>query len=126
MSTRCAPAARMSWSRIWRMSKRCWKGWVWPPARADKPGRLRTSAFDQANISRARSLAGILGCKFHALPFAKKFENGASHRAAMEEVLDAALVADEAESLVDEKSCDCPGWHTRSPPFRPLEDISRG
>ena len=44
----------------------------------------------------------------------------------MEEVFDAALVADEAESLVDEEPCDCPGRHTRSPPFRPLEDIPRG
>jgi hypothetical protein len=44
----------------------------------------------------------------------------------MEEVLNSTFVADETESLVDEQSCDCPGWHTRSPPFRPLEDISRG
>ena len=36
----------------------------------------------------------------------------------MKEVLDAAFIADESESFVDEEACDCPGRHTRSPPFR--------
>jgi len=40
----------------------------------------------------------------------------------MEEVFDATLIADETEPFVDEKSCDGPARHTRSPPFAP-EDI---
>ncbi len=28
-----------------RMSKRCWRGWVWPPARADIPGRAAIVSF---------------------------------------------------------------------------------
>jgi hypothetical protein len=31
----------------------------------------------------------------------------------MEKVLDPAFVADEAETLVDQKPSDRPGWHTR-------------
>jgi hypothetical protein len=31
----------------------------------------------------------------------------------MEEMLDAALIAYETESLVDEQACDCPGCHGR-------------
>ena len=35
----------------------------------------------------------------------------------MEEVLDAALIANEPEALVDEQACDCPGRHSRVPPM---------
>jgi hypothetical protein len=41
----------------------------------------------------------------------------------MEEVLDAAFIADEPEALVNEEACDCAGRHTRSPPFRTPGDI---
>jgi hypothetical protein len=37
----------------------------------------------------------------------------------VEEMLDAALVADEPETFIDQEPCDCPGRHTRSPPFGP-------
>jgi hypothetical protein len=40
-------------------------------------------------------------------------------------MLDTALVANEPEAFVDEEACDCPGRHTRSPPFRTPRDIPR-
>ena len=79
-----------------------------------------TSARRQPSIRRTSPARGpfprFFGREFDALTFAQQLEHRAAHRAAMEEVLDAAFVADEPESLVDEESCDCPGWHTRSPP----------
>src|SRR5215471_1355722 len=89
-------------------------------------GERCSSVFDQANVARARTLARIFRGELDTLSFAEQLEDGTAHRAPMEEVFDAAFVADEPESLVDEEPGDCPGRHTRSPPFRPLEDISRG
>jgi hypothetical protein len=71
------------------------------------------SAFDQADFAGARAFAGFFDGELDALPLAKQLENRTSHRAAVEEVLDTALVADESESLVDQKASDRPGWHTR-------------
>ena len=95
------------------MSKRCWRDWVWPPARADTPGRQRSSAFDQPNISSARSLAGILGCKFHALSFPEQFEDGASYSAAMEEMLDTASSRIKPNPLSMSRRAIV-GWHTEA------------
>ena len=80
-------------------------------------GPVWRSAFDQANITRPRTLTGILGSEIHTLSFAQQFEDCAAYRTAVKEVFDAALIADEAEALVDEESCDGPARHTRSPPF---------
>jgi hypothetical protein len=71
------------------------------------------SAFDQADFAGARAFAGFFDGELDALPLAKQLENRTSHRAAVEEVLDTALVADESESLVDQKASDRPGRHTR-------------
>ncbi len=35
----------------------------------------------------------------------------------MKEVLDTALIANEAEALVDEQASDCAGRHSRVPPM---------
>src|SRR6185295_16623613 len=86
------------------------------PGRKVQETRSR-SAFDQADIARPRAFSGVLRRELDALSFAQQLEHRASHRAAVEEVLDAALVADEPESFVDEEPCDCAGWHTRSPPL---------
>jgi ABC-type enterochelin transport system substrate-binding protein len=65
-------------------------------------GRARNSAFDQSNVAGARTLGGIFGRELHALSFAKQFEDSAADGAAMEEMFDAALIADEPEPLVDQ------------------------
>jgi hypothetical protein len=55
----------------------------------------------------------ILRREFDSLTFPQKLEDGSTDRAAVEKVLDPTLVADETESLVDQESCNCPGWHKR-------------
>src|SRR5687768_12283103 len=67
--------------------------------------------LDQADIACSRSLGGFLRLKFHTLALSEQLEHSASYSAAMEEVLDTALIADESESLVDEEACDSPGGH---------------
>jgi hypothetical protein len=61
-------------------------------------------AFDQSNVAGARTLGRFLSLKLHALSFAQQFEHGAADCAAVEEMFDAALIADESESLVDEEA----------------------
>jgi hypothetical protein len=34
----------------------------------------------------------------------------------VKKVFDAAFIADEPEPLVDQEPCNCPGWHSRTPP----------
>lgn len=70
-------------------------------------------AFDEPNFPGSRPLGRFLGRELDALALAKQLEDGAAYRAAMEEVLDPSLVPDETEPLVDEKSRDRPGRHTR-------------
>ena len=76
-------------------------------------GASYESAFDQANFACAGAFGGIFGCELHTLTFAEQLEHGPAHGTSVEEVLDAALVADEPEALVDQKARDCPAWHTR-------------
>ena len=52
---------------------------------------------------------GFFRCEFNPLSLAKEFKDGAADRAAVEEMLDSALVADEPEAL----------------PFRTPRDIPR-
>src|SRR5207245_1379170 len=75
-------------------------------------------SFDQADVAGARALLRIFRRELDALSFSKKLEHRAPHGAAVEEVLDSTLVADVPETLIDQKACACPGWHSRSPPFR--------
>jgi len=81
-------------------------------------------AFDQADVARTWAFLRVFWGEFDTLAFAKQLEHRAPDGAAMEEVLDSAFVADEPEALVDEESCDCPGWHSRSPPVRNPQRIS--
>jgi hypothetical protein len=71
------------------------------------------STLDQADVARARALRRFFRLKFHALSFSQQFEYRPPHGAAVEKVLDAAFIAYEAETFVDEQACDCPGWHGR-------------
>lgn len=112
---------------------RCFARWgceVWWECRPEsRPGRFGVSAFDEADVARAWTLTGILRREFHSLSLAQQFEYGAADRTAVEEVLEPALVSNEAEALVDKESCDGPVRHNRSPPFEPREnpqDFSAG
>jgi hypothetical protein len=61
----------------------------------------RTLTFDQPNVSRARALLRVLRSEFDALTLAQQLEHGTADRAAVEEVFDPTLVADEPEPFVD-------------------------
>src|SRR5256885_2046273 len=75
--------------------------------------------LDQPHVTGARALLRFFRSEFDTLAFAQQLEHRPANRAAMEEVFDAAFVSNEAEPLVNEEACDCPGWHIRSPPFSP-------
>jgi hypothetical protein len=62
---------------------------------------LERSALYKPHITSAWPFLGILRRELHTLAFAQQFEHGSSHRAAVKEVLDSALVADEPETFVD-------------------------
>src|SRR2546427_2304186 len=81
--------------------------------------------LDQTDVARARTLLRLFDRKLDTLAFPQQLENSSAHRASMKKVLDSAFVADEPEPLVDEEPCDCPGRHTRNPPFRTPRDIPR-
>src|SRR5262249_15992889 len=70
----------------------------------------------QPDVAGSRAFLRFFRRELHALAFAQQLEHCAADRAAVEEVLDAAFVADESEALVNQQPCNCPGWHTRSPP----------
>jgi hypothetical protein len=76
------------------------------------PGQDRAtsvaSALDQANLPGARTLLGVLDVELDPLSFAEEFEHSAPDGTAVEEVLDSAFVANEAEALVDEQASDGP------------------
>ena len=57
--------------------------------------------FYETNVARAGTLLRILRSELDALAFAEQLEHGAANRAAMKEVLDPSLIADEAKTLVD-------------------------
>src|SRR5437762_3516453 len=81
--------------------------------------------LDQTNVARARTLLRLFDRELDALTFPQQLENSPAHSASMEKVLDSPFVADEPKSLVNEEPCDCPGRHTRNPPFRTPRDIPR-
>ena len=70
-------------------------------------------SLDQSNVSRAGSLRRFLGCELHSLSLSKQLEDRPSHSAAMEEVFDAALIAYESKTFIDEETCNSPGRHSR-------------
>ena len=79
------------------------------PVRRDGAAAL---CVEQSHVARARTLAGVLGVEFDALTFAKQLEHGATNGAAMEEVFNARLIANEAKTLVDEKASNSSRRHT--------------
>ena len=78
-----------------------------------------TLAVDQANIASARALLGFLRGEVDPLALTQELENGAAHRAAVKEVFDSALIADESKPFVNQQTRDRAGWHT-VPPVRGL------
>ncbi len=85
-------------------------GGAWNPALVLKRERL---AFDQAHVARSRSFGRFLDLELDSLAFAQELEDGAANRAAVEEVLDPALVANEPEPFVNQKASDSTRRHTR-------------
>jgi hypothetical protein len=69
--------------------------------------------LDQPDVARAWTLLRLLRSEFNALAFAEQLENGAADGAAMKEVLNSSLIADEPETFVDQEPCDCAGRHAR-------------
>jgi hypothetical protein len=57
--------------------------------------------FNQSNVSSARALLGFLDRELDALAFPKQLEHRASHRAAVEEMLQAGFIPYESKALVD-------------------------
>ena len=86
--------------------------WIDPAPQGPGDG-TRDLAFDETNITSARPLGGLLGRELYALPFAEQLEHRLADGAAVKEVLDAALIANEAEAFVDEQTSDCPGRQSR-------------
>src|SRR5262245_290575 len=81
----------------------------------DRPtNAIRFRCFDQSTCPGAWPFRRFLGRECDALSFTQQLEHGLADRAAMKEVLDAALITDEAEALIDEEACNCPGRHSRA------------
>ena len=89
-----------------------------PPVVPAEDSRM-TLAVDQANIASARALLGFLRGEIDPLALTQELENGAAHRAAVKEVFDSALIADESKPFVNQQTRDRAGWHT-VPPVRGL------
>ena len=68
----------------------------------------------------------LFGRELDPLTLAEELEHGSTDRAPVKEVLDAALVADEAEPLVNQEPSDCSGWHDPKPPFRNPQGYPKG
>src|ERR1700730_4848213 len=71
------------------------------PARVDRgpASGEYSSAFDEPNTPGARTRLRVLRSEFDARALAQKFEHRAPHRAAVEEMLDSAFVANEPEAF---------------------------
>jgi hypothetical protein len=83
------------------------------PGPARGRARFQELPFDQSNVSGAGTFGRFLGCELHALSFPKQLEDRAAYGAAMEEVFDAALIAYKSKPLIDEKTGNSPGRHSR-------------
>jgi hypothetical protein len=89
------------------------------------PGCATESAFDEPYISGTRTFSRFLGGELDPLTFTEKLEYRASNGAPVEEVLDATLVSNEPEALIDQESRDCAGRHARILPPRRSASVSR-
>src|SRR3954464_4557687 len=83
------------------------------PPRSERQWAL---AFDQPDFTGPRALARFLGRELYPLALPEELEHGATHGAAVKEVLDTAFIADKSEPLVDQKPSNRPGWHGPCPP----------
>ena len=76
----------------------------------------------QTNIASARTLLGFLRGEINPLALTQELEDDAAHRAAVEEVFNSALIADESKPFVNQQTRDRAGWHT-VPPVRDLAQL---
>jgi hypothetical protein len=70
-------------------------------ARTQRRSAGEALALDQTDVSRTRALLRLLWGELDALPLAKQLEHRTANRATVEKVLDAVLIPDEPEPLVD-------------------------
>ena len=83
------------------------------PGPAGGRASVRELPFNQSNVSGAGALGRFFCRELHPLSLPKQFEDRAAYGASMEEVFDAALIAYKSKSLIDEKTSDSPGRHSR-------------
>jgi hypothetical protein len=69
-------------------------------------------ALDEANFAGPGTLRRLFGGELDPLTLTEQFEHGAPDGAAVEEMFGPALIADEAETLVDQETCDRPVLHS--------------
>ena len=87
--------------------------------------RVHCLRVEQSHVSSTRSLAGILGTELDTLAFAEQLEDGAANGAAVEEVFNARLIANEAEAFVDEQASNGSRRHTVTSDILPLASTTR-
>ena len=66
--------------------------------------RAAGGLLEQANFTGARPLGGVLDGELNALALTEQFEHGPADRGPVEEVLDAAFVANKPETLINQQS----------------------
>src|SRR5690606_33714171 len=71
----------------------------------------RGSVVDEADVAGARSLLRFLFDELDARAFPQQLEDGSADGRAVEEMLHAALVANEAETLVNQQPCNRAAGH---------------
>ena len=94
-------AALSGESRSWTTSRPRWRNAVYA-FRQTQAGRRpigENLAFDQADVTGAWTLCGFLGLEVDAMALQWQLENSATDRAAMKEMFNAAVVADEADRV---------------------------
>jgi hypothetical protein len=68
-------------------------------------------------MTGARSFLRFLESKLNALAFPQELKDRSTNRTTVEEMLNAALVANEAESFVEQEPCNCTARHYVPPLF---------
>ena len=88
-------------------------GWSAVPATGQRR-RGGALVLDQTYFTGAGTLGRLFDGELDALALPQQLEHRSPNRAAMEEMLDSALIADEAETFVDQETRDRTAGHTYS------------
>ncbi len=77
-------------------------------------------ALNRADVSGARALGRFLDAELDPLALPKRLEHPVPYSALMEKMLDAGLIADEAETLVGQETHDRAAGHGNPPLLEPV------